>query len=248
MLVEPLEWDSDFFGFAVGQVICEDPSEDFLEAIISECTEEGVRCLYVKVSEPETTKNLLFSKSGLTLVDQPVLLRKNLREGVDVPRLAAGAIQPAEGTDLDGVRELARVNHSNSRFFVDPLFPREKSMALYARWIDRAWQKCPDGVFVARSGDSVVGYITCELCGSVENSGRIGLVGVAATHRGRGFGAALVLAACTFFQEQGRWAVEVVTQGDNLSALRLYNRLGFCAVSKSACFHRWFESGRVEAR
>jgi dTDP-4-amino-4,6-dideoxy-D-galactose acyltransferase len=70
-------------------------------------------------------------------------------------------------------------------------------------------------------------------------TGSIGLVGVAEAARGRGLGGRLVAAALGWFAGQGVERVEVVTQGRNVAAQRLYQAHGFRTRRVEVSFHRW---------
>jgi ribosomal protein S18 acetylase RimI-like enzyme len=80
------------------------------------------------------------------------------------------------------------------------------------------------------------GYIT----GRVEDDGAslsIGLFGVAAQARGRGSGSTLVSALLR--APRGARHVDVVMQGRNVPAQRLYQAAGFRTAKTEVWFHRW---------
>jgi ribosomal protein S18 acetylase RimI-like enzyme len=81
-----------------------------------------------------------------------------------------------------------------------------------------------------------VGYITCSVTSGV---GQIGLIAVDERCRRRGFGAALLQQAYLWFREQGASRVQVVTQGANSQALRVYQRAGFLVDTIQLWFHWW---------
>jgi ribosomal protein S18 acetylase RimI-like enzyme len=88
----------------------------------------------------------------------------------------------------------------------------------------------PEATWLVEAADE---YGEREFCGTIQGVranhryGAIQNVGVVPTHRGKGVGAALVLAALLGFQQVGlpRAYLEVTVQ--NKGAVRLYQRLGF---------------------
>lgn len=82
--------------------------------------------------------------------------------------------------------------------------------------------------FVALDEDRVVGWcdITPKTHETLRHSGILGM-GVAASHRGIGIGAALLDAALEAARVRGLTRVELVVRIDNGPAIALYRRFGF---------------------
>ena len=76
--------------------------------------------------------------------------------------------------------------------------------------------------------------------GATKAAGQIGLVGVHPDARGNGVGAALVNAGLRWFGSVGARDVAVVTQGQNVTAQRLYQRCGFATSRIELWYHKWF--------
>jgi GNAT superfamily N-acetyltransferase len=75
--------------------------------------------------------------------------------------------------------------------------------------------------------------------------GQIGLLAVAPEARGTGAGTRLIQQALSWAQSRGASSVITVTQGDNLSAVRAYERCGFVAERMHLWYHRWFDGGAI---
>lgn len=82
--------------------------------------------------------------------------------------------------------------------------------------------------FVAVDADRVVGWcdVTPKPRESMRHSGTLGM-GVAATHRGRGVGAALLRTTLETAIARGLSRIELVVRVDNEPAIALYRRFGF---------------------
>jgi ribosomal protein S18 acetylase RimI-like enzyme len=76
--------------------------------------------------------------------------------------------------------------------------------------------------FVAESGESVVGLVTCVLRGN-----ECEMLSLDSAAEGRGIGSALVEAVRNFAIGSGVRRLWLVTTNDNLNALRFYQKRGF---------------------
>ena len=87
---------------------------------------------------------------------------------------------------------------------------------------------CGIAQYVAVDGERVVGWcdVTRRAHATLRHCGVLGM-GVAATHRGRGIGAALLGATLERCAACGITRVELVVRADNAAAIALYRRHGF---------------------
>jgi ribosomal protein S18 acetylase RimI-like enzyme len=178
--------------------------------------------------------------------------------------IGAATIRPAAAADLAALRNLAAVSHRDSRFYFDPHFERERCDALYAAWIEKSCRDPHGTVLVAEmpepdgatagglltggspAGARLAGYVTASAPPG-SGTGRIGLLAVAAPAQGQGAGGRLVSAALAWLDARGADPVEVVTQGRNLRAQRLYQRYGLRSRAVELWYHRWSGDGAAAA-
>jgi ribosomal protein S18 acetylase RimI-like enzyme len=146
-------------------------------------------------------------------------------------------VRLARESDLTVLRQLARTLHRDSRFYYDEHFDRDKCGSLYATWIEKSFSDPTLTVFVPEFDGQPVGYITCETRGP---GTQIGLLGVAPTFAGLGFGKALVQQFITWSALKGSGRGTVVTQERNGAAQGLYRHCGFLPASFQRWYHRWF--------
>lgn len=239
-LCEHLEWDSTFFARRIARVTAHRLTEAEAEAAVAWCAAEHVDCLYVLADSDDATTVRALERRGFAFVD----VRLTLTRIATGPAPPVAGIRPARADDTGVLQEIARNNHSDSRFYYDGHFPRERCDALYATWLARSVEGYADAVLVAEHEGAVVGYITCLLGPSgaaTKRSGSIGLLGIAKSAAGLGLGGALIDAALAWFEAHGITEVEVVTQGRNVRAQRAYQRHGFVSKAMQLWFHRWFE-------
>jgi ribosomal protein S18 acetylase RimI-like enzyme len=135
------------------------------------------------------------------------------------------------------LRALALQSAQFSRFRIDPAMPPDAWVRLYERWADNCLTgTMADAVLVARIDGNVAGMLTV---GCRDGAGTIGLFAVDESARGRGFGTALLERGSAWFTGRGCNSVSVVTQGDNIAALRVYERAGYVIADVSDVYHLW---------
>ena len=92
---------------------------------------------------------------------------------------------------------------------------------------------------IAEANAEPIAYISCHL-NKTTLQGSIGLVGVTEQARGQQVGKKITNTVLNWFQEQGMKSVNVVTQGRNIPAQRLYQRCGFVTHDMQLWYHKWF--------
>jgi dTDP-4-amino-4,6-dideoxy-D-galactose acyltransferase len=247
---EILEWDSNFWGFPIAQVIGSKISDATYPAIASWSRLHSIRCLYL-LAVPEDTETALAAMiHGFKLVDERVTLRWPASPqpappiGTRSPNLR---IRPYHPDDLATLEAIASDSHLDTRFFTDSLFPRSQARELYRRWIRASCEGFADLVLVAQLQGNAIGYCTCHLPTNRVDPGRIGLLAVASAARGRGVARSLIDMAKAWFADQSISQITVVTQDRNVAALNLYRRSGFTIESRRHWYHRWYLEQATES-
>src|SRR5262249_10223963 len=69
LCIEPLPWDSEFFGFPIGRVALDDATPEALLRLDADARELGMRCLYGSVDASPGTTALLVQEFGHRLVE-----------------------------------------------------------------------------------------------------------------------------------------------------------------------------------
>jgi ribosomal protein S18 acetylase RimI-like enzyme len=232
-----LEWDTQFFGFAIATVIDPLLTPQRCASIDAWCRANRVKCLYFRASaEPATTA--LAEQNGFRLVDVRTTLSRKLEDSFR-PRTIASRIRRASEADLPRLEAIAAESHRNTRFFYDGRFPAERCAEMYRTWIRNQVKSDDCDVAVAESGGTLAGYSTSGV--SDRGAGVISLMAVAPEFRHRGIGDDLVQASLMYQSAQRATSVRVTTQGWNVAALRLYQRCGFRTSIVDLFFHKWYD-------
>lgn len=231
-ICELLPWDTEFFGFRVARI--HGPlNERAARAALDWCIGEKIKCGYLLVEASDGESVRVAEANGFRLTDVRITLERSFHAIISMPE----GIRPVRESDVEQIAAISLKNHTDSRFYYDSNFPRERCDALYATWAAKSCRGYADAVFVAEQQGRVAGFISCH---DDKTSGRIGLVGVADNARGGGLGRKLIESALHYFAEKQLPLVTVVTQGRNIAAQRLYQRNGFVVRSLELWYHRWF--------
>jgi dTDP-4-amino-4,6-dideoxy-D-galactose acyltransferase len=233
-----LPWDSTFFGRRIARVAGHRSSDAHANEVLTWCASHHIDCVYFLADADDRETVRAVTRRGFELVDIRVTL---VRTGA-VPTAGAG-IRPCLPADVRALEAIARSNHTDTRFYFDGRFPRERCDDLYATWIASSCAGRADAVLVAERDGAPAGYISCHVDRTRPDRvpvGSIGLLGVAESSQGHGIGGALIDSALAWFGEHGLATVEVVTQGRNVRAQRAYQRRGFVTQATQLWFHRWF--------
>lgn len=233
-----LEWDTKFFGRSIAQVNVSRLSPAILRHVVESCQRWGVECLYYLADCHHRDSVQLAEAAGFHFVDIRLTFEHDLR-GVPGPaREGGGAVRPARPGDVPHLRAIARTSYTKSRYYFDARFSQERCETFYTEWVEKCCRGFADHVLVAEADRRPAGYVTCSM--RRPHLGIIDLVGIAEEARGRGVGRHLVAEALAWFKARGAESVEVVTQGRNYDAQRLYQRCGFTTKSTQLWYHKWF--------
>jgi dTDP-4-amino-4,6-dideoxy-D-galactose acyltransferase len=230
---ERVAWDSDFFGLSIARVLADRPSHTDLSELLERAERRSVDCLYYLVDASDAPTISHAQRAGFRLVDVRITLDCVLAEAELDER-----VRQASAADVARLREIAAYSHRNTRFYADGNFALGRCDELYAHWIERSVEAGFADAVLVRSGPSgVVGYVTCSL--GANETGSIGLCGVALEARGEHIGSGLVAAALGWLRQRGMRSASVVTQGNNIAAQRLYQKAGMRTTATALWLHAW---------
>ena len=230
-----LKWDTDSFGYKTGQIIPENLSRTQLKTILTEMRDEKFQLVYwASEQQPEYDIQPL---SGL-LVDKKITYATAIKDDIfPMNKQLSIAIPFQKSYSFDQLEQLAIQSGIYSRFNVDPRFPHEKFIHLYKEWIRKSVShELADEILVTLSKDKITGMVTPAI---KNGTGSIGLIAVEKNFRGQKLGQHLIYSALGWFFRHGCQRAEVVTQGNNLPACRLYEKCGFHVEKTAYFYHFW---------
>jgi dTDP-4-amino-4,6-dideoxy-D-galactose acyltransferase len=229
-LIERLPWDTEHFGVSVARV-CRPADGDGVRSAAEAADAAGVECLTALIDADDVGAIAVAEEIGFRSYDVRIELDRRLAPD---PSDVAG-VRPADGSDVARLEAIARERFGQSRFYADPGFGRDRAAALYVAWLERGMSSDSRRTLVTDAAD---GFVVCRL--DAERAvGSIELIGVAEESERRGLGLRLVRGAHSLFAAAGLLSAEVVTQGRNLPAQRLYQREGYRTRRVAVWLHRW---------
>lgn len=246
---EILPWDSQFFGRRIARVQGNRLTAPEGEAVARWCQQESVDCLYLLADADDPETGRVAESLGFRLADVRVEFGLNLATGRRPPAPpppSAARTRLLESADIDDVERLADGLFRQTRFYADPNFGAPAADRLYRRWIRKSCEGDAQAVWLSESAGKVTGFLSCHL-DQARGVGKIGLVGIAPEARGTGTGDLLMNRSLDWFSQEKSRTVEVVTQGRNLRAQRLYQRHGFVTQSVQLWYHWWPQAGKTQA-
>lgn len=183
-----MEWDSSFFDVRIARLTNEILTKETVDSVFSWCHENNIECLFFLTDSMDKETVELAEQNKFKLTDIRITLERYLRDN------RAGRnredVFSASQKDFDQLRQIASVNHRDSRFYYDGNFPSEKCDELFATWIEKSCNGFADVVLTVKTSDLIEGYITCSI--DKQKIGNIGLVGVNPKSQGKGVGKTLI--------------------------------------------------------
>lgn len=233
--VQPLPWDTQFFGFPVGRLKGRRFTEPQLREVVARARDAGWRLVYWFVEPTDAVSAASAQALKVPLTDRKARFARLVP---DVLPLFPASVVPA--TDLTpALLDLARQSGHHSRFRTDPVFEAGLYERLYEHWIrssmvgQMARQVL---IYQPLQQPEALGLVTL---GYEPTHVTIGLLAVDHQHRGKGIGKQLVEAALHYAHATQLPQLQVVTQLDNHGACRFYEREGFERVHEEHVYHLW---------
>ncbi len=234
MSYEWLPWDSDFFQIPIGRVRYEPDYPQTLANAVLSADADGIQCLYLLAPKDDLPTLRAALHAGFRRYDVRVELSRSL-SGVEP---TAPPMRYATAADEPALARIASERFTDTRFFADSHFPRDRCRELYVAWLRRGLSTAPLRRTLTAADSE--GFVICRFDAAAK-AGTIELIAVAANATGRQLGGRLVRAAMGAFATAGLNRTEVATQGRNAVAKRLYERHGFHTVKEAVWLHRWRE-------
>ena len=223
MGIRRLNWDSDFFGFEIGEI---DIDAEFSNAACFDLL--IIRQILNKIIKIENFENtfqetkVVFSK----------ILNSNTSNGFDNSVVDFDKI-PAKNASF---YPLAFESGKYSRFKLDTKLNHKFEM-LYSKWIDNSLNKqFADKIFYLEEQNEIIGFITFK---KVKNFATVGLLAVAQDQQGKGIGRKLLSKVEKYCISQNILELRIPTQKENLPACYFYSKMGYEIIEEIIIKHYW---------
>jgi hypothetical protein len=232
-LIEPLAWDSEFFGVPIARTDLGGATDDVLRAIDAEARSEGIVCLYGSLDPTDEAAAHLVQAFGHRLVE--VALTFDRPAMPFTPKPSPTKVRRGTPDDLPDLEPAIKTLAPWSRFAADPRFGSDAARRMHEAWMERAARDTDDerALYVAYDDDGITGMATFVRTPVP----RVDTKGV--TKLGTGAADALMVALFD-------WAGGGPTQAGpcaarNIAPLRYLERCGFRVCRTRYLFHRWLD-------
>lgn len=235
-----LELDSSILGFKTAKIDSiktdEASKERLIKKIIKSFIKEKVKYVTFRLNAKELTMINILEEEGFRLVDEYLILTKELEKKERGDGLFVKIREVVPG-DLKVLQEEIGPAFIYSRFFNDPLIKKDAATSMYKIWINNCIEgKAAEKVFVAEVEKGCVGFIAVEVVGT---EGHIPLIGVNPEYWGKKISQQLTLYVINnWFRKKGVKSVRIESQLTNIPAVRAYENLGF-RLTDSAVTLKW---------
>jgi dTDP-4-amino-4,6-dideoxy-D-galactose acyltransferase len=250
-IINHSKWDSAILGENVGKLTLYlsslNETELFLQKIYLEAKKMKVDVLFTRINMEQSDQLQAILAEGAILSDVLITFYKNFYKEELLQKASlldkSDIIFEKGKTAFEAeLRKITASAYKHSHYFNDPKIPLKKAEAIYQEWISNSIQGYADNVIIAKLKEKIVGYVTFRIESLDEKAfGVIDLIAVEKNYRGRGIGRMLVNEGIKKFCRRID-SLYVSTQISNIPALRLYEGLGFKAISSEATFHIWLRT------
>lgn len=239
-LYQKLAWDSDFFGVNIGFLSCLRLTPNIEKHVKKFIRKEKIDLLEYLCNCHDRESVITSEKNGYSFVDIRLTFERFLNGKKRTAKREDYCVLKGTKRDIKSIRKIAQSAYRYSRYYFDPNFDRKKMVEFYANWAEKAIRGTfDDFAYVLYRGRKPVGF--CAVKKMRKKAAKIGLFGIDNSYKGKGLGKYLLdISLERLEREEGVNYVEVVTQGRNYAAQRLYERCGFVTKTTELWYHKWF--------
>ena len=224
MKIKRLDWDSNFFGFEIGEIEnnCDfSETENYNLIVLKQKTERKIEIQNFKESFQET--KIIFNKKLESNI--PNFLDNSI---IDFDDKVVGK---------EVFYSLAFESGKFSRFKLDSNFKNQKFELLYTKWVDNSANKeFADKIFYIKESKEVIGFVTLK---KNHDFSTVGLIAISQSHQGKGLGKKLLLKVEDYCICQNILELRIPTQKENLGACDFYTKMGYSIYEETIIKHYW---------
>jgi dTDP-4-amino-4,6-dideoxy-D-galactose acyltransferase len=238
-LVEPLAWDSEFFGLPIARVALDGATPETLREIETEARDLGIACLYGSLDPVALDTAYLVQTLGYRLVEVAQLLSRPA-DLPYTPKPTVSVVRRGGVADLPLLEEPIVRLAPWSRFAADPRFGPDAARRMFRAWVERAARDGEEYMLLISEDDEGVNGLSTHVRSPVPC---IDLCGV--TKPGTGAAQALMAG---FFEWGAGHALHAGNEllagpvaARNVAVLRYCEGCGFMVTRTRYLFHRWLD-------
>lgn len=230
-------FDSSILGCPVGKVYLMTPLD-------TKKLDQEIKCLNAQIWFAFTTVHpkciAYLEKRGFSLISIRSLYRcpvhslRTIKTELAKP-IAIANVLFGKPPKIDTFVELVQIVAQTSRYYKDPNIPHKLALEIYRRWFENSlFEGYADAVYVASDNHKPVGWLSVKF---KNRTAVIDLIGILPEWQRKGIGEHLLKQAVLELPKNIS-QLDVVTEGENVAAIRFYSRLGFLVESVELVYHK----------
>ena len=238
-VIQPLAWDTDYFGIPCGRAILNaETTEEKLQQLVLELDNFAFVTLQNVGNCPDINR-FIAQNTQAYLADVNIQFKKECTASalseIKYPVVQAALLSESVSRQLT----VDRSDFIYSKFVCDPEMDKRMGYKVYEKWLYNARFSENKYFIYCMDGDTVAAYILFSIQGRELT---IELVKVNTAYRGSHLASALMEALEGYAMSKECRVVHVGTQLNNIPAINLYHHLGFKDISRTSVYHSWNQS------
>lgn len=228
MEIKKLEWDSQFFGFSVGNIFIREQKN---EPII--LNSDDYTLIQLKSIHPI---EVISNTHHFSYEETRIIFSKDL---VNIPKPDYPIINFDENPIAESLfYDLALESGKHSRYRLDENFSDQQFIDLYKLWIKNSINKTfADKIFYIKENENVKGFITLKI--KNESKAEVGLIAVSPNVRRKGLGTILLQNIEYFCNQNHIKKLYIKTHLENINASIFYSKMNYEKSGKIILKNYW---------
>jgi len=222
-----LDFDTDVTGVLSGIWDIKTNRYEVLGPFLNDCLEFGYKHLIVRATLDSLDLIRELEKVGFVLSDVCVNYKYDIESSglPEIPKYLDYKIRLATEDDIEAMQKLVIGTFKYDRYHTDPLYTKEMADKVYVKWVENAVLSRYDTLaFVTDVEGDIGGFSTLRI---LPYTAIIGITAVSDKYRHRDMAKNLFRRHIIKANECNLFDVSVVTQVNNIPAIKLHESCGF---------------------
>lgn len=237
-LIKILHWDSVFFGYPIALIGSKYLTANIFKIIDRYVKDNQFKLIQYLCNCHDDLSVKIAEYNGFHFTDIRLTFNYEVKRINEESKIIADACRIADISHLSALRSITSNLYKHSRYFYDGNFDVEKINQFYSEWVEKAIKGTfDDECYAWYEDEQPIAFCTIQY--PVKARANIGLFGVSKEHWGKGVGKKLLSSVINRLAVKEIENIEVVTQGRNYAAQRLYQSVGFKTLTTELWYHKW---------